>query len=94
MQKALKTIEHQGYVIEFTQFGTFLFPKDEPDSPEFSTRENLSDEVAKLIVDAYHAGWHRGKIAGRAELALQLRTLLEIKTTDTVSKTSSKGTRQ
>ena len=78
-QNQLKSMEHRGYLIEFTEHGTFLFPKEEGDRPEFSTREHLSTEAAKLIADAYHAGWHRGNTAGRAELALQLRTLLEIK---------------
>jgi hypothetical protein len=78
-QNELKRIEHGGFVIEFTEHGTFLFSNDESDRPEFSTREYLSEEAAKTIADAYHAGWHRGKTAGRTELALQLRTLLEIK---------------
>ena len=72
-QNELKRIEHRGYIIEFTEHGTFLFPKDEGDRPEFSTREHLSTEAAKLIADAYHAGWHRGNAAGRAELALSVK---------------------
>ncbi len=77
-QNKLKSIEHRGYVIELTEHGTFLFSNDECDRPEFSTRECLSEEAAKMIADAYHAGWHRGKTAGRAELASQLRALIEI----------------
>lgn len=84
----LKSIEHQGFVIEFTEHGTFVFSNDESDRPEFSTREHLSEEAAKLIADAYHAGWHRGQAAGRTELALQLKSLLEIKEpTDTKTDT-------
>ena len=72
-QNEHKRIEHRGYIIEFSEYGTFLFPKNECDRPEFSAREHLSMEAAKLIAEAYHAGWHRGYTAGRAELALSVK---------------------